>query len=329
MLLNIFKTKKTTTYIRLLLSIAIVVLVLKKLDLYSIVILLTSLNLHYLYLAFFITVSARLLMTYRWSFLLETQSYIISKFKLLKIMLLSHAIGTLFPSTLSSDGIRAYVLWKHTGNANDSVSSIGVDRFAGLFALTGIAFVSSLLLFRTQKDYTFVVISGALFSLCIFITIGVFWLNIRVAQLCQRLERLFSPKWSLKVAKILEAFLHFAKHKRTLAYVLCLSALVQLLRILMIFYLAQALRIQIAFLHFSLFLPIIMVLLMLPISIGGIGVREAAFIYFFGPLGMSGEEAVGLSLLIYMLVTWWILIGLIIYAKEGTGLRKRTVGEKS
>ena len=71
-----------------------------------------------------------------------------------------------------------------------------------------------------------------------------------------------------------------------------------------------------------------MLLLMLPISVGGLGVQEAAFIYFFTPLGVNVEEAVGLSLLCYTAVIVWLLIGWLVYAKEGIGLRTAALKNK-
>ena len=38
-------------------------------------------------------------------------------------------------------------------------------------------------------------------------------------------------------------------------------------------------------------LPIFMAVTLLPISIGGIGVREGAFVYFFVPIGLTTSEA--------------------------------------
>lgn len=49
-----------------------------------------------------------------------------------------------------------------------------------------------------------------------------------------------------------------------------------------------------------MFLPIILFLVLPPITVGGLGVREAGFIYFFGTTGMEAEATFALSLLIYL-----------------------------
>ena len=91
---------------------------------------------------------------------------------------------------------------------------------------------------------------------------------------------------------------------------------------------AISIGIDVPFIYYCVFLPIIMLILMLPISIGGIGVQEAAYVYFFTPVGMNAEEAVGLSLICYIAVVMWLIIGWITYAKEGVGLPQKALNPK-
>lgn len=61
--------------------------------------------------------------------------------------------------------------------------------------------------------------------------------------------------------------------------------------------LARALDLPIATSFFLVFVPIVNILGMLPISFSGIGVREAGYWYFLGLLGADPEKAVALGLL--------------------------------
>ena len=62
---------------------------------------------------------------------------------------------------------------------------------------------------------------------------------------------------------------------------------------------AWALGIDIALPHFLVFVPIILFVQLLPISVAGLGTREAAFVYFFGSVGVGAESAFALSLLFF------------------------------
>jgi hypothetical protein len=58
--------------------------------------------------------------------------------------------------------------------------------------------------------------------------------------------------------------------------------------------------------------------LALPISIGGLGVREQTFVLLFSSLGVSGAAAAAMSLANYVLTNLVIgLIGGALYALEG------------
>lgn len=312
------KNRKISFYFKWLLSPVILVLVYRMVDVHDLSAVLTSLRPSFLCMALLLTLLVRFIMIHRWGLLLQTKGLQVPPLKLLKIMLVSNTVGILIPSSLGGDGLRGLALWKHTGNGIESFTSIAVDRFSGLFAVSGISFVSSLVLFRTLNNLTFVMITGVLFGLCVLLTTGLFFQHARIAQfLCERLKSFAHYKLLAKLHNAIQSLLKFGQDKGTLAKVFGLSVMVQFLRILMTFSLALALGVEIPFVYFSMVFPIVVMLCMLPISIGGIGVQEATFIYFLSPLGTSVEEAVALSLLSYMIVIGWLLIGLIIYAKEG------------
>lgn len=65
-----------------------------------------------------------------------------------------------------------------------------------------------------------------------------------------------------------------------------------------VFLLAKALGIDISFIHLATAMSIAGLLSVLPISISGIGTRDAAFVFFFGLLGIRSEFAVALSALV-------------------------------
>jgi hypothetical protein len=53
--------------------------------------------------------------------------------------------------------------------------------------------------------------------------------------------------------------------------------------------------------EFFVIIPVLAVLLALPISIGGIGVRESAAVELFGHVGVAGAPAVGMQVTVFLL----------------------------
>jgi hypothetical protein len=92
-----------------------------------------------------------------------------------------------------------------------------------------------------------------------------------------------------------------------------LSFLLQINVIVYYYVIAAALGIQLSVFYFCLFIPPILILTMLPVSVGGVGVREAAFLFFLIPLGITPAEIVSLSLWSYILALLANLSGGLVY----------------
>jgi hypothetical protein len=56
---------------------------------------------------------------------------------------------------------------------------------------------------------------------------------------------------------------------------------------------------EVGFVAVLTFFPPTAVVQNFPLALGGLGVREAAFVYFFGAIGVSNGEAIALGLLVY------------------------------
>jgi len=80
---------------------------------------------------------------------------------------------------------------------------------------------------------------------------------------------------------------------------------------------AWALHANISLWYFVLFVPIISSLLMLPVSLSGLGVREGAYVYLFAQAGVLTSQALSMSLLVYTMNVATGLIGGILYVVQG------------
>lgn len=65
---------------------------------------------------------------------------------------------------------------------------------------------------------------------------------------------------------------------------------------------------------FAVIVPFVTLVSLLPISIGGTGVREVLYVSLFGAVGMPAEAALSLSLSVLAAALLWGLIGLIVFA---------------
>ena len=89
--------------------------------------------------------------------------------------------------------------------------------------------------------------------------------------------------------------------------------------IVIAFFMGKALGITSAKLvNYFLFFPIIAVISALPISVGGLGVGEASFVYCFGIIGVPDGKAFALGISIRFLWILWGLLGGLFYILHGS-----------
>jgi uncharacterized membrane protein YbhN (UPF0104 family) len=79
--------------------------------------------------------------------------------------------------------------------------------------------------------------------------------------------------------------------------------------ILHYYFAALALNIELSLLSFIFMVPIILLIAMVPISIGGLGVRENTTVYFLQVLGVSATNAIALPILVLFLLILESIIG--------------------
>jgi len=93
-----------------------------------------------------------------------------------------------------------------------------------------------------------------------------------------------------------------------------LSVLAQALPVAAVALLARPLDTEIAWFWYAAIVPFITLLTLIPISIGGAGVREYLFIRLFEPLGMRPEVALSLSLSVFAVTLAWGVVGIALFA---------------
>ncbi|MEW5818396.1 MAG: lysylphosphatidylglycerol synthase domain-containing protein, partial [Spirochaetota bacterium] len=103
-------------------------------------------------------------------------------------------------------------------------------------------------------------------------------------------------------------------NKKSLIQALGLAFLLQFNVILYFFVISRALEIDSYFYYFMIIVPLVHVILMFPVSINGIGVRENAFIFFLSKIGVHPAGSLALSLLSFGMVLVYAFIGGIVYA---------------
>jgi hypothetical protein len=92
------------------------------------------------------------------------------------------------------------------------------------------------------------------------------------------------------------------------------SLAVQVLRIVQAYFLGAGLGITVPLSTYFAFVPLILLVMLLPVTFNGIGTSQAAFVWFFGRAGVAAPAAFALSVLFVALGVVGNLPGGLLYA---------------
>lgn len=270
----------------------------------------------------FITLGiGKVLTSYRWQVLLEAQEIKISLRFLIGSVFVGQFFNSFLPTTVGGDAMRAYDTAAKSQESTKSIMSVFADRLIGVFALALLAVIALFVGYLSNEDVSFYVIPVLLvFFMCSFGMVLIF--NERIVAMLDRLLR--SIKLSKLASKLDEAYqsIHVLKdNPRVLIIALCVSLLLQINVILFFYFIGVSLDLGVSLLYFSMIVPVALVVLLVPFSINGIGIREGIFVYLLTELGVHAKDAIALSWISFGLMLTQGVIGGIIFALRGVNLR--------
>ena len=124
------------------------------------------------------------------------------------------------------------------------------------------------------------------------------------------------------INKFAYAFLAFQGKKSALTWSILLSIPLQAGVVIHFFLISRALGLEVPLHAFFLIIPLATIVMLIPASVNGIGVRESVFIIFLAAFGVSSAEAIAFSWISYGIVIVTGLLGGVVYIT-----RKENVAE--
>jgi uncharacterized membrane protein YbhN (UPF0104 family) len=242
---------------------------------------------------FLVYVSAR-----RWALLLE-EPYPIKK--IFSLYMIGSFFNNLLPGAVGGDAVKAYYLYKDTRKGGSSIGSVFMDRYIGLCALLSLGFISGIVAFPELRTIGMHLVIPALF--CLFIAGSLLFFRLRIG-------RRFSA-----ISDFYDYFHRSIRNRSMLVKTFILSLIVQTLTLFMIYLIARGIDQKLTFTALFVFVPIISIITMVPISISGLGVRESAFVLLFGLTGVPAEASMSISFLWFLSIVTASLIGLVEYLR--------------
>jgi uncharacterized protein (TIRG00374 family) len=240
----------------------------------------------------------RALMAYRWLVLVRVfePPDRLPLTTILRVFFVSTFVGTFLPTSIGGDAVRAYSLTRTNARGASSVASVLMDRLLGVVSLLVVT-VAGLAFARDLLHESAVAVALALTGAACAAGMAIIY-SERVAAVARRVFVRIPAAAAQRVAHdLVDAVRAYATRHDVVANVLAGSIVVQVLRVAQAWALARALGIGLPFTPYFAFVPIILLVMLLPISVYGLGTSQLAFTALFGRAGVPAGDAVALSLL--------------------------------
>ncbi len=304
------------TIIKIVVSISLISYVIYSAGPYKIWTEIKNIKLFYFLIVIIITIVKVGVSAKKWQILLKAKGEIKDFLHVWKIYYIGTFFNLFLPTNVGGDVVKAHKMSKVSKNSIEAYSSVFMERFTGVIAIFGLAIVATSLYFsQLPTDILFIIY--VIFLPLIILSFLMIWKDSIVnlfKKLINRIFKNFNP-FSIreKLIKLYTSINLYTKKKRTLGYALIISFVFHTMLILTNYILALSIGIDIPVHYFFIFIPITAILLFLPISIRGFGVREVLYAYFFTQVGATTAQAVSLSFLVQLLGIISSLIGGFVY----------------
>lgn len=242
--------------------------------------------------------ASNLLGAIQWDLLLRAQGIVLPHLHVQGLYVVGVFFNNFLISNIGGDAVRVYDLRRMTGEGSPVFAATFVDRFVGLFTMTAFSLAAYLASPGVWGFDLLIPIVGLCAVLAGVLAVG---FSRRLSGLLEHVGRRLLPlPLGDRIGKIRGSFILYRSRMGTLALVLCLSVLVQVLRVAVYYSVSEAMGLGVSFRHFLVFIPMIAVVAAVPISFGGIGVRENFGALLFHRVGVGLAPSLALMFLGYL-----------------------------
>ena len=332
MLKNVLKNKKVRGILQVAFRLGLLAWLVQKVGPAAILAALTDLDPVWYMVALGLFLLNVVLRAYRWHILLHSLNDRPPFWELAYLYFVGFFFNNFIPSGFGGDVVKVVSLRQSYGRGAEALSSVVMDRLTGLMGSSLIALFA--LWWNSLSHTTTILLPGWLMGLVLALSLGVpagFLLLRWTEPLAWLAERLPFTRPVTTNARLINLSDTVRRYPLPVLVNSLLISIPFTLSLIMVQYaVARSLDVD-ADLHlFGLFVPIIAIINLLPISFNGLGTREGVYLLLFVPAGIPSEQAIAMSLAFYFLrFTAGMLGGLMLAIKSIAAVARHRALEKA
>jgi hypothetical protein len=255
------------------------------------------------------------LSAFRWQRVLATLGVAAPLVRLTRHYLASLFVGNFLPSTVGGDVLRVTRLGAETGDAAAPFASVVLERLSGWIVLPALTF-AGLALNPSLRSLGRATALACFVGGATLVALGA----VLVAAAHPRVGARMSGNegWRRFTGAIHLGVDRFRRRPRLALEVIGAGVVYQVSVLVYVFLASKALGLHVGFTAILAFFPAVAIVQTLPVTIGGLGVREGALYVFLHPLGVTSDQAISLGVLVYACTLIVSLTGAPAFAAGGT-----------
>lgn len=233
----------------------------------------------------------------QWYLLLRGQSLAVSPGQTAVVYWVGVFFNNLLPGNIGGDAMRIYDVRRLTGATGRAAAATFMDRFIGLFSTCCLALGACALVADVRRPGLVTLLGTVWLALAALLAMG---LSRRLGRRVRRFLDLLLPRRLAGVVGRLRSRIGVYRDQTgLLAAAWAVSLGVQFSRILVYWAAGLAVGLEVGLRYFIGFQPAAAIVAAVPVSVGGLGVREGVLVELFGGVGVEESLAFAASLLGY------------------------------
>ena len=251
----------------------------------------------------------RVLATGRWLLLARTSGFDLPVWSGARLFLVSSFLGSFLPAGFGGDVARTWELATRTGDAARALAVAALDRWLGLSSVLALGAIALAAGSGPPIDSR---VTGAVHAL-----LGLVLLAGLACGIAGGVGLTLLPgRWAAAVAGVSGAVARVRRRKGAAGLIVGISFAVQVVRVLLAWLIGVGLAIDIPLSYYFVVMPIGIVLILLPISVAGLGPAQGAVMWMLRPAGVPDELSFALSTLFVLLGVAGNLPGAVLFLRS-------------
>lgn len=302
--------------LQLVIGVGALALVIAKSDVHGLLDAIRSAHIVYLPVAVAASFAVTWMMAYRWQAILEVRGHQFKTYRLFAIYLVGIFFMNFIPGGgVSGDVARLIYVDREVHDKAFVLSTLVYERLVGGVIILLLGLIASLASPNDAQTgrlvVTEVILALGFVAAAMLLSEAI---SSRLATLCRAMGKRFKiDRIGQAAARTLEAVSELRHHRMMMLRTVGLSILVRLVWGLGCYIVALALDLPLSFATVFVFISLVDLVRMMPVSIGGLGVREWLLIALFAGVGLTREQALAFALLAFAPIYCNAIAGGIIY----------------